>query len=121
MCAGSNIHLLLKGGESHEPTATPAVTEGSEESNGATPEIIPLAMRTKEGMADLVKVLKSLPGEQKTSFLPPSLVLQHALDCTRKCCSLRAVGEHIECVVAFLARISRTEPKKVKARQLMRF
>jgi hypothetical protein len=56
----------LKSGDSHEPVAAPVVdelSEGADAKSGATPEIIPLASRTKEGMADLVEVLKGLPGE----------------------------------------------------------
>ena len=68
------MHLLLKNGGSSEPKPSATVTEiqeaeGAEaaaedtEGTGATPEIIPLATRTKEGMAELVKTLKNLPGQ----------------------------------------------------------
>ncbi len=62
--AGSNVHLLLSPGDTHE-AVSPINEEGAEEADaksGATPAIIPLASRTKEGMADLVKVLQGLPG-----------------------------------------------------------
>ncbi|CAK0786732.1 hypothetical protein CVIRNUC_009946 [Coccomyxa viridis] len=70
---GSNVHLLLKNGGSSEPKPSATVTEITEaegaqaaaEGAGATPEIIPLATRTKEGMAELVKTLKNLPGGEK--------------------------------------------------------
>ena len=71
------MHLLLKNCGSSEPKATAKVTEitegeeapaeaAIEEKDGATSEIIPLATRTKEGMAALVKVLKGLPGRGPT-------------------------------------------------------
>lgn len=41
-----------------------ATEQENAEAAGATAEIIPLATRTKEGMANLVKVLKGLPGVQ---------------------------------------------------------
>lgn len=63
------MHLLLKEGGSFERLAPAVVVEegkdaDAEESaeSGSTPEIIPLATRTKEGMAALVKVLQELPG-----------------------------------------------------------
>lgn len=64
------MHLLLKSCGSSEPKPTATVTEiaegeeAAEEKSGATSEIIPLATRTKEGMAALVKVIKGLPGRQ---------------------------------------------------------
>ena len=76
--AGSNVHLLLKNGGSSEPKPTATVTEiaegeeapaeapATEEKAGSTSEIIPLATRTKEGMAALVKVIQGLPGEVTT-------------------------------------------------------
>ena len=74
------MHLLLKNGGSSEPKPSATVTEITEgegaqaaaedaEGAGATPEIIPLATRTKEGMAELVKTLKNLPGQSLHS--PP--------------------------------------------------
>ena len=79
--AGSNVHLLLKNCGSSEPKPTAKVTEitegeeataeaATEEAQGATSEIIPLATRTKEGMAALAKILKGLPGRAPTHGLP---------------------------------------------------
>ncbi len=75
------MHLLLKNCGSSEPKPTAKVTEitegeeapaeaATEEKDGATSEIIPLATRTKEGMAALVKVLKGLPGRAPYSSCP---------------------------------------------------
>ena len=85
-CAGSNIHLLLEGG-SKGTAPSAAITEiteeaaAAEEESGSTPEIIPLSARTKEGMADLVKVLKALPGqhlsEQLDCYSHPKTCLSH--------------------------------------------
>ncbi|EIE23140.1 hypothetical protein COCSUDRAFT_47508 [Coccomyxa subellipsoidea C-169] len=69
---GSNVHLLLSPGDTHE-AVSPINEEGAEEADaksGATPAIIPLASRTKEGMADLVKVLQGLPGGEKSVLDP---------------------------------------------------
>lgn len=73
------MHLLLKNCGSSEPQLSAKVTEitegeeapaetATEEAQGATSEIIPLATRTKEGMAALVKVLKGLPGRPPDSW-----------------------------------------------------
>ena len=89
--AGSNVHLLLKNYGSSEPKPTAKVTEitegeeaqaetAAEEAQGATSEIIPLATRTKEGMAALVKVLKGLPGR---AYVQPSPALEHTMLFTR--------------------------------------
>ncbi len=89
--AGSNVHLLLKNCGSSEPKPTAKVTEitegeeapaeaATEEKDGATSEIIPLATRTKEGMAALVKVLKGLPGRAPTPHVPPHGGLSCVLD-----------------------------------------
>ena len=78
--AGSNVHLLLKNYGSSEPKPSATVTEipeaekaeteaPTEENTGSTSEIIPLATRTKEGMAALVKVLKGLPGRRAGSSI----------------------------------------------------
>lgn len=67
------MHLLLKNCGSSEPKPTATITEipegketpaeaDAEEKHGSTSDIIPLATRTKEGMAALVKILKGLPG-----------------------------------------------------------
>ena len=72
------MHLLLKNYGSSEPKPSATVTEipegeeaeteaPTEENAGTTSEIIPLATRTKEGMAALVKVLKGLPGRRAGS------------------------------------------------------
>ena len=81
------MHLLLKSGGSSEPKPSATVTEITEaegaqaaaEGAGATPEIIPLATRTKEGMAELVKTLKNLPGQwlHFPPLLPPMKVVVH--------------------------------------------
>ena len=74
------MHLLLKNCGSSEPKPTAEITEvadgeeataeaATEETEGATSEIIPLATRTKEGMAALVKVLKGLPGRPPLHFV----------------------------------------------------
>lgn len=71
------MHLLLKNYGSSEPKPSATVTEipeaetevPTEENTGSTSEIIPLATRTKEGMAALVKVLKSLPGRRAGSSI----------------------------------------------------
>ncbi len=74
------MHLLLKNYGSSEPKPSATVTEIpegeeaetqalTEENAGATSEIIPLATRTKEGMAALVKVLQGLPGEAAGSCI----------------------------------------------------
>jgi hypothetical protein len=73
------VHLLLKNYGSSEPKPSATVTEipeaeeaeteaPTEENSRGTSEIIPLATRTKEGMAALVKVLKGLPGRRTGSF-----------------------------------------------------
>ena len=75
------MHLLLRNCGSSEPKPTAQVTEIAEgeeataeaatgETQGATSEIIPLATRTKEGMAALVKVLKGLPGNAPCLISP---------------------------------------------------
>ena len=76
MCAaGSNIHLLLEGGGGGRAAPALSVTiteEGSAaeeeraeaapaaaETAGTTPEIVPLSARTKEGLAELVRVIRA--------------------------------------------------------------
>ena len=98
ICAGSNIHLLLEGGARQAAAPSASITEvTAEEEAGAgsaeecaSAETIPLAARTKEGLADLVKVLKGLPGalwgfsRQAVGYVPlqcPALWRPHVM-CT---------------------------------------
>jgi hypothetical protein len=75
VAAGSNIHLLLEGGAGKAAAPSAAITEEgaaeeapkeatrAEEGDGSTPEIVPLSARTKEGLAELVKVIRAQPGK----------------------------------------------------------
>ncbi|EIE22203.1 ketoacyl-synt-domain-containing protein [Coccomyxa subellipsoidea C-169] len=65
---GTNVHLLLQGGGWHEPVAAPVAA--SEQSRAATGKVIPLACRTQEGMAEVVKILQGLPGGEESVVDP---------------------------------------------------